>query len=385
MKNEFIDKTLTLYFSGQVDSTNASAVEEDVNKTLSSHKDFERIVLNFNDLSYISSAGLRIVLKLLQQYKNVSIIDASPDVYDVFQMTGFTKMMEIRRRLVEIDVTGAELIGEGFFSLVYRINKDTIIKVFRQVTDISEVERELNLAKQAFVLGIPTAISFDVVRVGDKLGVRFEMLDCASLRDIYRDEPERYEEMTKRYADLLLTINGTESLDPSLVDVKAAWLEKAKACKPHLTDAEYKKLVSLLESIPDRDTFVHGDCHYKNIMVQGDDLLLIDMDTLGRGHPIFEFASIYAPYIAFEEGDPGNTERFMGISSKLTQRMFHDLIRLYFGKDDPVIFNKIGLVSYCHMVWWNYMNARDNTRQRDDMVRRLKETLAEVNDLDIGV
>lgn len=203
MKNEFIDKTLTLYFSGQVDSTNASAVEEDVNKTLASHQDFERIVLNFNDLAYISSAGLRIVLKLLQQYKNVSIIDASPDVYDVFQMTGFTKMMEIRRRLVEIDVTGAELIGEGFFSLVYRINKDTIIKVFRQVTDISEVERELNLAKQAFVLGIPTAISFDVVRVGDKLGVRFEMLDCASLRDIYRDEPERYEEMTKRYADLL--------------------------------------------------------------------------------------------------------------------------------------------------------------------------------------
>ena len=75
------------------------------------------------------------------------------------------------------------MIGNGFFSTVYRIDKDTIIKVFNRVSDPEQIERELKLAKQAFILGIPTAISFDIVRVDDKLGVRFEMLDCMSLRD----------------------------------------------------------------------------------------------------------------------------------------------------------------------------------------------------------
>ena len=383
MKSQFNNEQATLFFEGQIDSTNATEVERDIIESLKNRR-VDHLILDLYNVSYISSAGLRIVLKMKQQYQNVTIVNASPEVYDVLQMTGFTKMMEIHRRLVEIDVSHAELIGEGFFSLVYRIDKDTIIKVFRQATSLESVERELNLAKQAFVLGIPTAISFDVVKVGDKLGVRFEMLDCASLRDIYRDDPSRYEEMTERYAKLLLTINTTESLDPTLLDAKKAWLAKAKTCAPYLDKAESDKLFALLESVPDRDTFVHGDCHYKNIMVQGDELLLIDMDTLGKGHPIFELASIYAPYVAFEECDHGNTQRFMGISAEFTQKMFHDLLKIYFGADRPDYFKKIGLVSYCHMIWWNSLNAKDNIAQRDFMIRRLKESLKEVDDLDIG-
>ena len=383
MRFDYIDNALTLYLVGEINSATAPTIDREIDGIIAKKK-ITSLVLDFDEVTYLSSAGLRIVLRLKQKYGEVSIVNASLEVYDVLSMTGFTTMMTVQRKLAEIDVSNAELIGEGFFSLVYRIDKDTIIKVFRQHTALSEVERELNLAKQAFVLGIPTAISFDVVKVGDRLGVRFEMLDCASLRDVFRDHPERYDEMLHKYADLLTTINTTEPMDPTLPDIKAAWISKGRTCRRYLDDAHYAKLMDLLSGIEDRQTFVHGDCHYKNIMVQGEELLLIDMDTLSRGHPIFELASIYAPYVAFEESDEGNTQRFMGISAEFTQKMFHDLLALYFGKEDESYFKKIGLVAYAHMIWWNQANTPDNHVRHEVCLKKLIALLDEVEDLDIG-
>ena len=383
MKYFLEDDVLRLAPEGEINSVTAPELDKEIENILK-NVTCSSIVFDFSGISYLSSAGLRVVLKYHKRFPRSRVIEAAPDVYDVFEMTGFTSIMEIRRRLATVDVTGAELIGEGYFSLVYRVSDETIIKVFRQKTTVENVERELNLAKQAFILGIPTAISFDVVRVDDKLGVRFEMLDCFSLRDLFRDHPERYDELVKKYAELLTKINTTESIDPTIPDVKKEWLGKAKACEEYLSKERYAKLVRLLESVEDRDTFVHGDCHYKNIMEQNGELLLIDMDTLSKGHPIFELASIYAPYIAFEEAEKGNTEVFLGLSGTLAQKIFHDMLDIYFGRHDEEAFRKIGLVSYCHMVWWNKVTSPENKTRHAVCLGKLEQYLDEIDDLDIG-
>ena len=378
------ESVLTLFPVGEINSYSAPQVEAEIDKIIAKSK-FSSIVLDFSAVSYLSSAGLRIVLKLKQRYNAVKIVDASLEVYDVLQMTGFTSMMEVHKKLREVDVTHAEKIGEGFFSIVYRIDKDTIIKVFRQATSIENVERELNLAKQAFVLGIPTAISFDVVKVGELLGVRFEMLDCASLRDVFRDHPERADEFIDKYVSLLKTINSTIDTDPSLPKAKDQWREKVAYCAKYLDKAEAKKLTNMFKQIPDAPTFVHGDCHYKNIMVQGDELLLIDMDTLCTGHPIFELSALYAPYIAFEMDDPGNTERFLGLTAEFTQKMFFKILDLYLGKHDEAAIAKIAALCFAHMVWWNGMNTPDNQVRHEGNLKRLKEALKTLEDFDIGI
>ena len=140
-----------------------------------------------------------------------------------------------------------------------------------------------------------------------------------------------------------------------------------------------------MESITERKTFVHGDCHFKNIMVQGDDLLLIDMDTLSVGHPIFELAAIYAPYCAFNEDDPGNSERFFGISDEEGRKLYNETLNLYFGKDDPVIKDKIKVVAYIHMVWWNRVNEPNNNVRLEGCRSRLYALLDKIDDLDIGI
>ena len=161
---------MTLFLEGELNSYNADNVDKEIEQLLANQK-FLKLVLDFSHISYISSAGLRVILKLKQRYQDVSVIEVSLEVYDIFSMTGFTNIMDIKKGLRRIYLSGAEVIGDGYFSTVYRIDKDTIIKVFNHTSDIEQIERELKLAKLAFVLGIPTAISFDIVKVDDgKLG-----------------------------------------------------------------------------------------------------------------------------------------------------------------------------------------------------------------------
>lgn len=378
------DNDLTICFEGEINSNNAEEIESKINEITSSNI-FEKLILNFEKLSYISSAGLRVVLKLKKQFANFEITEVNLEVYDILSMTGFTDIMDVKKALHKVDVTGCEIIGEGYFSIVYRIDKDTIIKVFKNHTDIKDVERELNMAKQAFILGIPTAISFDVVKVDDKLGVRFEMLNSVSLRDVFRDNPDRFEELVKKYAQLLLKINTTVSNDTKLPRTKESWLNKVEYIKEYLNNAQYQKCKSLIETIPERDTFVHGDCHVKNILTQGDELLLIDMDTLSKGHPIFELAAIYAPYIAFDEDDPGNAIRFMGLPAETLQKIFYTTLKYYFGQENQEYIDKIKIVAYIHMVWWNRVNEPQNMVRLEGCKQRLLVLIDKYDNLDIGI
>ena len=384
MKHILDNKILTIFLEGELNSVTSEKVDSEIDSVIKNNK-FDKLVLDFEKVGYISSAGLRVVLKLKQLYNDLSIANVSLEVYDIFQMTGFTSMMNISKALRVVDISKAEVIGDGFFSTVYRLDKDTIVKVFNRTSDPNQIERELRLAKEAFVLGVPTAISFDIVKAGDKLGVIFEMLDCMSLKAAILSHPGKYEDYLEKYANLLKKINSTECLNPAIPDVKKYYSEKLEKIKPNLEDKYYLKVKKLLESIPERKTFVHGDCHFKNIMVQKDELILIDMDTLSVGHPIFELAALYAPYCAFNEDDPGNSERFFGINDEEATKLYNSLLNLYFGKDDPVIKDKIKLLAYVHMVFWNRVNEPKNNVRLEGCRSRLYKLLDQYNDLDIGI
>ena len=385
MRTTLENNVLTIYLGGEINSYNADNIEKEIRETIKD-KSFEKLVLDFSSVSYISSAGLRIVLKLKQQYNNFAIVETSLEVYDIFSMTGFTNIMEIKKGLKRVYLSGAEVIGDGYYSTVYRVDKDTIIKVFNRVSDPEQIERELKLAKEAFILGIPTAISFDIVKVDDgKLGVRFEMLDCESLKNMVIKYPERMNEFLEKYAALLKKMNSTECFNPNIPDMKAHYLRKLEKIKDWLPKETNEKLLKMFNAIPDRRTLIHGDCHFKNIMVQKDELLLIDMDTLSVGHPIFEWAALYAPYCAFNEDDPGNSLRFFGIKDEDALALYNALLVRYFGKDDQTIRDKIRIVGYVHMIRWTTNNDPINEKRINGCRERLLKLLEQYDDLDIGL
>ena len=375
---------MTLFLEGELNSYNADNVDKEIEQILANQK-FLKLVLDFSHISYISSAGLRVILKLKQRYQDVSVTEVSLEVYDIFSMTGFTNIMDIKKGLRRIYLSGAEVIGDGYFSTVYRIDKDTIIKVFNHTSDIEQIERELKLAKLAFVLGIPTAISFDIVKVDDgKLGVRFEMLDCMSLQSVYVNH-KNVDEYTDKYAALIKKMNTTECLDPALPNFKEVFLGKYQRLQEWLPKERYEQIKKMLEAIPERKTFIHGDCHFKNIFVQNGDLLLIDMDTLSVGYPIFELAAIHFAYKALNEDEADNSMKFFKISREDAYALYDGLINRYFGKDDQAIKDKIAIISYIHVLFWNRKNEKENTARFESVKQKLYQLLDKYQDFDLGL
>ena len=149
----------------------------------------------------------RIILRLKKNNASLKIINVSSDVYEIFEMTGFSEIMPIEKAYREFSVEGCEIIGQGANGKVYRIDPETIIKVYNNPDSLPDIKRERELARKAFVLGIPTAIPYDVVKVGDGYGSVFELLNAKSFaKQTGADE----EKLTKDNMKELIKFMGYE-------------------------------------------------------------------------------------------------------------------------------------------------------------------------------
>ena len=250
--------------SGRIDSNNVEDIEKNIVQEVN---DFDGILIfDAKKLDYISSAGLRMILRFKKKNEMTKVMNCKSEIYEVFEMTGFTEMMDISKALREISVDGCEVIGEGFYGIVYRIDPETIVKVYKKGNSIDSVKREIELARKAFVMGIPTAIPYDIVKVGDLYGSVFELLNSESLQKLIVEGAD-IDKLVRESVQVLKKIHGTTLSHnelPSQKELKISWV---KDCADYLPEETVKQLTKWIESIPDTNTMLHGDFHIKNMML----------------------------------------------------------------------------------------------------------------------
>ena len=196
---------MTIELKGRIDSGNAARIEQEILKQLESG-DASCVILDAKELDYISSAGLRVILRLKKTYPDVRIRDVSSEVYEILDMTGFTEMMPVEKAYRTVSVEGCEEIGRGANGAIYRIDQDNVVKVYINADALEDIQHEREVAKLALILGLPTAISYDVVRVGDSYGSVFELLNARAFSQILASEPEKTDWCVKEYVSLLKKI-----------------------------------------------------------------------------------------------------------------------------------------------------------------------------------
>lgn len=329
-----------IYLSGHVDSVNAPVIEKEIFDQITD--DTTNIVIDCEKLQYISSAGLRVILKIRKSHNDVKIINVSNEVYDVLEMTGFTEMIPVEKGYRQLSIDGCPVLGEGANGIVYRYDEETIIKVYKSPDALDDIKKERALARRALIMGIPTAIPFDVVKVGDKFGSVFELLNSSSYSVLIKNDPEHKDKYINMFVDLLKKIHSTQIDDDSeLHDVKRTYLTYVDYVKPYVQPGEYEKLLRLVNSIPERKTMLHGDYHTNNVQMQNGETLLIDMDTLAYGHPIFELSSMYLAFVGFGEIVPALVEKFMKLDYTTTCYIWEQCLKLYFNTTDEQYLNKV--------------------------------------------
>ena len=96
MKNTLENGTLTIFFEGELNSYNSEDVEKEIESIIKANN-FKALVLDFENLKYISSAGLRIIVRLKQQCSETSVRKPSKNVMDIFKMVGFDNLIAIEK------------------------------------------------------------------------------------------------------------------------------------------------------------------------------------------------------------------------------------------------------------------------------------------------
>lgn len=345
-----IDNKIIINLKGRIDTNNSETVNDEIFNILKDSIENHIVEIDAKDLEYISSAGLRVILKLRKQEPSLKIVNASSEIYDIFEMTGFSEMIPISKALRTLSVDGCTIIGRGAKGIIYRYDEETIVKVYINPESLPEIQNERNLARKAFVLGIPTAISYDVVKVGDSYGSVFELLDASSYTELIKSDPENFNQYVKEYANLLRLIHTTRADTSDMTDIKPliyTWLETDK---PYLKDETYQKIKNMIKEVPDTSNLLHCDYHTNNVLKQNDETLLIDMGTISYGHPIFELANIYLTYVGFGEVDPTFVENFIGLPYDMSKKIWTTFLPIYLKTENPErildVENKTKLLSY---------------------------------------
>ena len=344
---------MTIELKGRIDSNNASQVEKSILDRLDGKRG-EPVVLDASALEYISSAGLRVILRIKKICPDLRIVNVNSEVYEILDMTGFTEMMTVEKAYRVVSLDGCEEIGRGANGSIYRIDQDNVIKVYNNADALDDIRHEREVAKLALILGIPTAISYDVARVGDSYGSVFELLNASSFSKIIAQEPEKLDFCVQEYVKMLKKIHGTVVPKGKLPDMKETALNWARFMQDHLPEEAGRKLLAMVEAIPHDDHMIHGDYHTKNLMLQNDEVLLIDMDTLAVGNPIFELASMFNSFVGYSEYDHETILHFQGFDFETGRTFWRKALEAYLGTSSETkireVEDKARIIGYTRMI-----------------------------------
>lgn len=288
------------------------------------------------------------------------------------------------KKYKEVSIDGCKMIGRGAKGEVYRYDEELVIKVYNQNNTYRDVEQEIASARKAFILGIPTAISFGIVSVGSRYGAMYELVDSMTISRYIAVNPGQVEVYAKIMADLAHTIHSiTVTEEDGFPESKDGLVMRVQSGISYEDEALARKCIRLIDTIPDSKTLLHGDFHTGNVFMQKGEPLLIDMDRISMGHPIAEISGLYYFYVILGEEDPKVVEEFMGFSYETAKQFYWFFLHYYMDTEDTErlqeITDKAAFLGYIRMVRKLHKKERlgEEDRKRIDHYMKKVAVLAD--------
>lgn len=274
---------LTIPIHGHIDSSKAQQMQEEINAAIEAHHgETDGLVLDAEELTFISSLGMRCILMLKKKWADLQIINCCEEVYSAFKMTGFTRMITITKALPRIHEE--ELLPAEGIEDVFRLSDDTMVKVYPPKTTLETVQDEVQTAREVFIWGVPTVMTFDIVRVKDSYGIIFEGvtwkdMDADTLGELIRDFHQHIIEPDKKIPSAL-------QREKQRIKEKAA----------QYGDEQVSCMLRVLGTIPEGSALLHGNLCLQSAAYsqEGTFPVVVNMDSIAYGNPIIDITHLYA-------------------------------------------------------------------------------------------
>ncbi len=192
-----------------------------------------------------------------------------------------------------IDVDHLEQIGKGVTASVYILDEDRVIKVFRDVVPMEEIQSEYDCVKLVEKLGVRTPSAREIVKSTQGTGIIYDRVRGVTLSDEMQRNKEKLYDYGVQYGELVKSIHEKTVKNAAIANAKEDFKSFFDGSEDFIPAREKEELLGYIDLVPSADCLLHGDIAPVNIMVQDGQLYVIDVPTIMVGHPVFDLLQPY--------------------------------------------------------------------------------------------
>ena len=250
--------------------------------------------VDFSDVTEVNFAALRSLLRCRQNGQKFNILNAADNVAEMFENTGVSAFIDVCRKPKPLHLGAYDEFGAGYLSKAYNSEDgDSMMKVYGDRVPKWLVCREKTIAKQVMIFGIPTPLVGSLYEDGDITGLDFERIPGKrSFSRVISEEPERLEEMSRRFARMCKQLHTTEC-NTRIFSDRSNHYRNTVMNSTAITDEEKQKVLDFIGSIPVETTCLHGDMQLSNVITNEKDDLWIDLSDFGYGNHMLDMGMWY--------------------------------------------------------------------------------------------
>jgi len=368
-------KSDEIWLCGKVDSSCSAELEKEI---FTKTEDLGKVVVSLEELEYITSAGLRVLLNLKKKKDSLVLMNASSEVYDIFRMTGFTDILPVYKKRRKLLVDGLDEIARGMMGVIYRLDEDTILKVYNQNIPVEYLYQGQETLRKLFINDVPCAIPFDIVDVDGGYGAVYELLHAKTLAQYICECPKEIENCAKKSAELLKSIHEKEMPDGILPDAKNQLFSWLDVVSVHLSKEDIEDYKDIIASYSDKKSFLHLDFHPKNAMISNGEIMMIDLDDACMGDPMIDIACLLMT-LGPNTWTEGKIKKSIGLSRAEKEVYAKAFLEAYLGTNDEKLITELILkqraITGLRVLYARTLRTLRAGTINDEMKRQIQEAL----------
>lgn len=238
------------------------------------------------------------------------------------------------------------LLGKGGTGAVYRINDEQVLKTYSSDISLEELMQKKEAIKHLVAKDVPAMFSFEIVQIDGGYGIVYELLKEPTVAEAIMKDDACLEEMGVKMGKLFRQMHNADVSDylPSFSERIKGWVDFAEE-KGFVTGHSAKTMRTLIDSIPEGSALIHSDFHEGNVKIFKNELLLIDLDEIAYGNPLFDLAFHYNNHVLISKV-ASICLKSVGMLPKHCRKIYDIELNTYFdGNIDPDLQKKLKPIS----------------------------------------
>lgn len=316
--------------------------------------------LDFQDVTALSFAALRELLRLQEVEHGLDIVNVPEDIFMMLDGTGARRFIPVTPKPREIDPSSYHMRGDSNQGDCYfDEDGDSMVKVYKSDVLLASARKEQRGAYAAFACGLPTPLMGGEVTFDGRPGILFESArNKKSYTRLIADDPDGIEGYVKTFSDMALELHRTPC-DTTLVTRTVDVLRAQVAKTEFLGKERQAKLLRFMDDVEPMTVCNHGDLHPGNLIRCDAGTQWIDLGEFGYGNPLFDLGSTYFACVTMGEISPDAIMSNFHFPFETMCQVWRLFLKYYFGAETPsqqdevehmlLPFATMRLVSLCNM------------------------------------